>query len=132
MERDQRSRFPLDFMFEMSDSEFISWRSHFVISKKYLKGLRYAPFCFTEQEVTMLSCIINSERAIAVNIQIIRIFTKLREMLVTHKELVLKIEEFERKLGKQDEKMALIFNYLKQFVDGQIAPRRKIGFKQLL
>jgi hypothetical protein len=62
------SRFPVDFMFEMTEKELADWRSQYVTSKEDRQGLRYAPFCFTEQGVTMLSCILNSERAIAVNI----------------------------------------------------------------
>ena len=76
-------RFPEDFLFEMTSDEFKDWRSQFVTSKSDKQGLRYAPYCFTEQGVTMLSCILNSARAIAVNIQIIRVFTKMRELLFT-------------------------------------------------
>lgn len=72
------SRFPEDFMFEMTDEEFQDWRSQFVTSKSDIMGLRYPPFCFTEQGVTMLSCVLNSQRAIEANIRIIRVFTKMR------------------------------------------------------
>ena len=71
--RRNASRFPEDFMFEMTQQEFENWRTQFATSKEDKQGLRYAPFCFTEQGVTMLSCVLNSERAITVNIQIIRI-----------------------------------------------------------
>lgn len=74
-------RFPTDFIFEMTVRELDNWRSQIVTSKEDRQGLRYAPFCFTEQGVTMLSCILNSDPAIQVNIQVIRIFTRLREML---------------------------------------------------
>ena len=80
-----------------------------------MKGLRHAPFCFTEQGVTMLSCILSSDRAIAVNIKIIRVFTKMREVLQAHKEILRKLEELQRKDIEQDEKIMLIFKYLKQF-----------------
>jgi len=76
------ARFPEDFMFEMTKEELENWRSHFVTSKEDRQGLRYMPFCFTEQGVTMLSCVLNSERAIHVNIQIIRIYTRIREMVL--------------------------------------------------
>jgi len=76
--RRNTERFPKDFMFEMNKKELENWRSQFVPPKDK-QGLRYAPFCFTEQGVTMISCILNSEMAIAVNIQVIRIFTKMRE-----------------------------------------------------
>ncbi|HEY4061386.1 MAG TPA: ORF6N domain-containing protein [Puia sp.] len=80
--RRNMKRFPSDFLFEMSTKELEDWRSQNVVSKEDRKGLRHAPFCFTEQGVTMLSCVLNSDRAIAVNIQIIRVFTKMREMLL--------------------------------------------------
>src|ERR1700704_4479372 len=86
------NRFPEDFMFEMNSEEFEIWRTQFASSKSDMHGLRYAPFCFTEQGVTMLSCILNSERAIAVNIQIIRIFTRMKELLTTNKEILLQLE----------------------------------------
>ena len=69
-------RFPEDFMFGMSNTEFQNWRSQFVTSNSERMGLRYAPFCFTEQGVTMLSCVLNSKQAIETNIRIIRVFTK--------------------------------------------------------
>jgi hypothetical protein len=71
-------------MFEMNEEEFQEWRSQFVTSKQDKQGLRYAPFCFTEPGVTMLSCILNSSRAIAVNTQIIKIFTKMRRLFGRH------------------------------------------------
>lgn len=123
-------RFPEDFMFEMTKEEFLDWRSQFVMSNSDKKGLRYAPFCFTEQGVTMLSCVLNSDRAITMNIQIIRIFTRLREMLLTHKDLLLKMEEIEKKVAGQDEKIKLIFDYLKKFIREQSTPRKQIGFKK--
>jgi hypothetical protein len=87
-------RFPKDFMFAMNKREFKNWRSQIVTSNfADNMGLRYAPFCFTEQGVTMLSCVLNSERAIKVNIQIIRIFTKLRGMLITNKDILLKLRK---------------------------------------
>lgn len=79
--RRNMQRFPSDFMFEMNEEELRNWRTQFASSNSDVMGLRYHPFCFTEQGVTMLSCILNSERVIAVNIQVIRIFTKMRELL---------------------------------------------------
>ena len=95
-------RFPEDFMFEMSIEDFANWRSLNVTSREDRQGLRYAPFCFTEQGVTMLSCVLNSERAIEVNIRIIRIFTKMREMLSSHKDILVKLEQIEKKLLQHD------------------------------
>ena len=123
------NRFPKDFMFEMNKNEFENWRSHFASSKEDKKGLRYAPFCFTEQGVTMLSCILSSDRAIDVNIQIIRIFTKMKEMLLTNKDILLKMEKIERKLTEHDEDIKLIFEYLKKLLNPPQEPRKRIGFK---
>jgi hypothetical protein len=95
--RRNAKRFPDDFMFELTAKEFDNWRSQFVTSKSDKMGLRYKPMAFTEQGVAMLSSVLNSERAIHVNIQIMRTFTKLREMILTHKELKQKIESMERK-----------------------------------
>ncbi len=106
------SRFPEDFMFELSDAEFTDLRSQFGTSS--WGGVRYAPMTFTEQGVAMLSSVLNSERAISVNIQIIRIFTRIRELLSTHKEILQKLELLEKKDIEQDEKIMLIFEYLKQ------------------
>lgn len=124
------NRFPEDFMFEMDKDEFEIWRTQNATSKAVLKGLRYAPFCFTEQGVTMLSCILNSEHAIAMNIAIVRTFTKMRKMLLTHKDLLLQMEEIRKKVSGQDEKIKLIFDYLKQFIKEQDKPRIPVGFKR--
>lgn len=124
------TRFPEDFMFEMSNEELEDWRSHFVTSKEDRKGLRYMPFCFTEQGVTMLSCVLNSEGAIHVNIQIIRIYTRIREMVLLHKDVSLLIEQVEKKLLKQDQKIEVLFTYLNKFIEKEDKPRTSIGFKQ--
>jgi phage regulator Rha-like protein len=124
------NRFPSDFLFEMSKKELENRRSQIVTSKEDKQGLRYVPFCFTEQGVTMLSCVLNSERAIAVNIQIIRIFTRMREMLLKHKDILLQLEKMERKLGQQDEDIQLIFKYLKQLLNPPQEPRPRIGFRR--
>lgn len=114
-------------MFEMSKAEFEALRSQFASSKSSPGGLRYAPFCFTEQGVTMLSCVLNSLQAINVNI---RTFTKMREMLLTHKDLLLEMEEIRKKLSGQDEKIEVIFNYLQQFIKEKETPRVKVGFNR--
>ena len=124
-------RFPEDFMFQLNDKEFKEWRRQFVASNSSDKmGLRYAPFAFTEQGVAQLSTVLNSERAIAVNIQIIRLFTKMRKMLLTHKDLLLKLNELETKISNHDKSIRQIFAYLKQFVEQQQKPLPPIGFKQ--
>ena len=123
-------RFPDDFMFEMTQEELRNWRSQFVTSNSDKMGLRYPPFCFTEQGVAMLSSVLNSETAIRVNIQIIRLFTKMRELLSTHKDILLQLEKMEKKLTGHDEDIALIFKYLKQLLNPPQPSRPKIGFKR--
>lgn len=127
--RRNKTRFPEDFMFEMTSEELELWRTENVGNKEDKMGLRYAPFCFTEQGVTILSCVLNSERAIEVNIRIIRIFTKLREMLFTHKNLLLKIEQLEKQVTQNSEEIQVIFNAMKQLLNPPQEPRELIGFK---
>ncbi|MEC5145143.1 ORF6N domain-containing protein [Chitinophaga sp. 212800010-3] len=126
--RRNKTRFPGDFMFEMNAKELENWRTQFASSKQDRQGLRYAPFCFTEHGVTMLSCILNSERAIAVNIQIIRIFTRMREIILTHRDILLKLEQLEKKTAGYDKDIQLIFEYLKELLNPQQEPRNMIGF----
>lgn len=125
-----RERFPADFMFEMNKNEFVQWRKKNITKTQDRLGLRYAPFCFSEQGVTMLSCVLNSQRAIEVNIQVIRIFSRLREFVVTHKDILLKLEHLERKVVSQDGDIKLIFKYLRELLTPRTKPARKIGFKQ--
>jgi hypothetical protein len=116
----------------MNREEFENWRSQFVISKEDRMGLRYMPFCFTEQGVTLLSCILNRERAIYVNIQIIRIFTRIRTMLTDHTELRLEIEKIKEKLDNQDKNMEVVFQYIDELLDKKDQPVPKkdlIGYK---
>ena len=123
-------RFPEDFMFQLSDSEFKNWRSQFVTSNSSDKmGLRYRPFAFTEQGVAMLSSVLNSPRAIAVNIRIIRIFTKIRTSLTDNLNLRLEIEEIKKKLSNQSKNIELVFSYLDELVEKKDKPRNKIGYK---
>ena len=126
--------FPEDFMFEMIKEEFENWRTQFATSKSDMLGLRYAPFCFTELGVTMISCVLNSLRAINMNIRIIRIFTKMREMLLTHKDILLIMEKIERTLSNHDDKIMLLSEYIKQFEklkqeEHDQKNRPRIGFK---
>lgn len=114
----------------MNKKEFDQWRKENITESEDKKGLRYAPFCFTEQGVTMLSCILNSSTAIEVNIRVIRIFTKLREMLLSHKDILLKLERLERKVVRQDHDIRLIFDYLKELLNPKTEPMGKIGFKR--
>ncbi len=123
-------RFPEDFMFEMTKEEFENWRSQIASSNSDKMGLRYTPFCFTEQGVTMLSCILNSQIAIEVNIKIIRIFTKMKEMLLTHKDILLKLEQMEKQVVQNSEEIQIIFNALKQLLNPLEEPRKQIGYKK--
>jgi phage regulator Rha-like protein len=123
-------RFPEDFMFELSEEEFADWRSHFVTSKSDKMGLRYKPFAFTEHGVLMLSSVLSSERAVQVNIQIMRVYSKLKEILLDHKEILLKLEKLERKVGTQDSDIKLIFQVIKNLVNEPKVPKNRIGFKK--
>ncbi len=123
------NRFPEDFMFELSTTEFENWRSQFVTSNADKMGLRYAPFAFTEHGVLMLSSILNSPQAIQVNIQIVRIFTRLRNLLSEHAELRLEIADIKKHLQNNDKNIELVFSYLDKLIDKENQPRKRIGFK---
>ena len=123
-------RFPEDFMFQLTSEEWETLRSQIAISKKGRGGRRYAPFAFTEHGVLMLSSVLNSERAIQVNIQIMRIYTKLKGMLMDHKDILLKLEKLEKKVSGHDENFKVVFAYLKELLDPKTEPIRKIGFKR--
>jgi hypothetical protein len=120
-------RFPQDFMFQLSDDEFENLKSQIATSS--WGGRRKLPFAFTEHGVLMLSSVLNSKQAIQVNIQIMRIYTKIREMLLAHKDVFIKVEQVEKKLLKQDEKIELLFTYLSKFIEKDETPREPIGFK---
>ena len=126
------SRFPHDFMFELTKEELENWMSQIATSNSIKMGLRKPPLCFTEQGVAMLSSVLNSERAIQMNIQIIRIFTKMKEMALTHKDMLLKIEKLETETGKNSINIQTIFKALKQLLqEPKIEEKRtKIGFKK--
>ncbi|MCE5347840.1 MAG: ORF6N domain-containing protein [Bacteroidales bacterium] len=129
-----RSRFPEDFMFELTKEEMEEWRSNFGTSNREIMGLRIPPFAFTEHGVLMLASVLNSERAVQVNIQVVRIFTKMREMLLTHKDILIRLEQIENSISEHDDKIMLIFEYLKQFEKAkqeelEYKNRPRIGFK---
>jgi hypothetical protein len=128
-------RFPEDFMFQLTDQEFNEWRRQFVTSNEDKMGLRYAPYAFTEDGVAQLSTVLGSERAIKVNIQIIRLFGKMRKMVLTHKDILMKLEKLERNEIVQDRNIQIIFEYLKQLEQAkqeemEYNNRKKIGFKR--
>jgi len=128
-------RFPEDFMFQMTAEELENWKSQIVISNKEKMGIRKPPLVFSEQGVAMLSSVLNSERAILVNIQIIRIFTRIRELLIPNKDILLKLMEQENKGQDHDKKIKLIFDYLQQLRNSEAErkefnKRPRIGFKK--
>ena len=116
-------RFSNDFMFQLTAEEFTHLKSQIVISS--WGGIRKKPLVFTEQGVAMLSSVLRSRQAIQVNIQIIRTFTKLRQLMASHEELRHKIEELER---KSDQRFKTIFELIKNLLDEKVKPRTKIGF----
>jgi hypothetical protein len=122
-------RFPEDFMFELTELEYENLRCQFGTSS--WGGIRYLPIVFTEQVVAMLSSVLNSKIAIAVNIQIMRIFTKVRQMLTDNTELRLDIEKIKKKLDNQDKNMEIVFRYLDGLIEKKenTKPRTKIGYK---
>ena len=124
-------RFPDDFMFQLTQSEFENLKSQIVTSS--WGGTRKLPLVFTEQGVAMLSGILSSDRAISVNIQIMRIFTKVRQMLTDNTELRLDIEKIKKKLDNQDKNMEIVFRYLDELLEKKEdpKPRTKIGYKML-
>ena len=119
------ARFPADFMFVLSDEELSKWRSQFVTSNADRMGLRHAPMAFTEQGVAMLSSVVNSERAIAVNIAIMRTFVKLRQMLDSHAKLAKKLAGLE---AKYDEQFRVVFEVLNELMAAPEPKRKPIGF----
>jgi len=121
--------FPVDFMFELTQEEFDSLRSQIVTSKSR-GGTRYMPMAFSEHGVLMLSSVLKSRRARQVNIHIMRVYSKLRKLVLTHKELLIKLNELETKMSTYDRSMQKVFEYLQQFIQEQNEPMEPIGFKQ--
>jgi len=122
-----RVRFPLDFMFQLTRSEFENLKFQFGTSS--WGGTRKLPNVFTEQGVAMLSSVLRSDRAVLVNIQIMRAFVKLREIISTHKELAQKLKELELKIETHDENITAIFEAINQLLVPEEKPKRKIGFE---
>ena len=127
--RRNERRFPEDFMFQLTAEELNDWKSQIVISNKEKQGLRKPPLAFTEQGVAMLSTVLNSETAIEVNIRVIRIFTRMRELLLTHKDILLKLEQLERQVVQNSADIQMIFAALKELLNPPQPPRQMIGFK---
>jgi hypothetical protein len=125
-------RFPEDFMFQLTPAEWAVLRSRIVIPTSSRGGRRFAPYVFTEQGVAMLSSVLGSERAIAVNIQIMRAFVKLRELLASNKELARRFDELEARLDKKltehDQAIAAILSAIRELMNPPTPKRRPIGF----
>jgi hypothetical protein len=142
------TRFPADFMFQLTSEEARSLRSQFVTTNRQVverevsgpnwsqfvtssskhRGATYRPYAFTEQGVAMLSSVLNSERAVKVNIAIMRAFVKLRETLETNREFARKFSELEKRIGKHDQEIAAIIEAIRQLMTPPETPRREIGF----
>ena len=121
------SRFPEDFMFQLLKEEYESLRRHFGTLKRG-EHSKYLPYVFTEQGVAMLSSVLNSERAVQVNIAIMRVFVKIREILSTHKELAHKLADLERKIERHDGEIKAVFDAIRQLMIPPEPKRKKIGF----
>ena len=127
-----KDRFPDDFMFRLTTEEFEDLKSQIATSS--WGGRRKPPYAFTEHGVLMLSSVLNSERSIKVNIQIMRIYTKIRSMLLTNTDILPKVDKLEKALLGHDEKIMLIFEYIKQFEEAKqeeqdFKSRTRIGFR---
>jgi hypothetical protein len=119
-------RFPADFMFQLTREEFADLRNHFGTSSSW-GGRRYAPYAFTEQGVAMLSSVLRSPRAVAVNVEIMRAFVRLRQMLASHADLARKLDSLET---KYDAQFKVVFDAIRQLMASpEPKPRRPIGFQ---
>jgi hypothetical protein len=124
-------KFPIDFMFEMTDTELINWRSQNVTSNSIKMGLRYKPFCFTEHGVLMLSSVLRSKQANDVNISIMRVYSKMKELLIMNKDILLKLEKLENTTDKNNQDIKIIFSYIKKLMEQPIKEKTsRIGFKK--
>jgi hypothetical protein len=128
--RRNRDRFPADFMLELTSEEASALRSQFVtLEKGRGRYSKYAPHAFTEHGVAMLSSVLNSKRAVQMNILIIRAFVKLREVLSTHKDLARKMEDLERRQNEHGVKIDAVYNVVKKLIAKPEKPMRPIGFR---
>ncbi|QNR83855.1 ORF6N domain-containing protein [Pedobacter riviphilus] len=119
-------RFPKDFMFQLTDDEWLNLKSQFATSS--WGGRRKLPYVFTEHGILMLSSVLNSKQAIQVNIQIVRIFSRIRQFIIDNGELKLEIEEIKKTLNNHDKNIELVFTYLDRLIDKKIGPRKRIGY----
>jgi hypothetical protein len=131
-------RFPEDFMFEMTKEEVETFlksqkpapsRSQFATLNRG-QNIKFLPFVFTEHGVLMLSSVLRSEQAVQVNIQIMRVYSKMKELLMMHKDILVKLEQLEKKTDKHDEQIDLIFSYIKRLIEQPTERTERIGFKK--
>jgi hypothetical protein len=125
--RRNKSRFPNDFMFVLTNQEYYSLRYHFGTLKRG-RHSKYLPYAFSEQGVAMLSSVLHSNRAVKVNIAIMRAFVRLREIIGAHKDLMNKLEDLERKFESHDVQIHGIFEAIRHLMEPEQKPRRRIGF----
>jgi hypothetical protein len=125
--RRNMTRFPADFMFQLTTEEAENLRSQFATSSSGHGGRRYLPYVFTEQGVAMLSSVLNSEQAVQVNIAIMRAFVKLRKMIASHKDLAKKLDDLEK---KYDEHFKIVFDAINELMRPPEPKLRKIGFRR--
>jgi len=121
-----QDRFPKDFMFQLTDEEWSNLKSQIATSS--WGGRRKLPFVFSEHGILMLSSVLNSKQAIQVNIQIVRIFTRIRKFIVDSGELKLEIEAIKKKVSNQDKNIEMVFTYLDKLIDKKTGPRKRIGY----
>jgi ORF6N domain len=122
-------RFPRDFMFQLTKVEVEALRSQIATSKTGRGGRRYAPYVFTEQGVAMLSGVLHSDRAIAVNIEIMRAFVELRRVAGSYALIEKRLKQIEEGMDEHDERFAQIFNALHQLINPPAKPKRPVGFR---
>lgn len=124
------NRFPEDFMFQLTKDENESLRSQIVISKKGRGGRRYLPYAFTDYGVAMLSSVLNSETAIQMNILIIRVFIKIKELILSNKDLEIRVGEVEKKQKEQGDLLSTVHSVVKHLIEKPAIPRGKVGFSE--
>ncbi len=120
-------------MFELSKKELAEWRSQFGTSNSEMMGLRVSPFAFTEHGVIMLASVLNSEKAIKVNLQIVRIFIRMREIMISNKEILFRLERMERTMVDHDAQIISILDFMGQLEEAKQQEqdqnnRKRIGF----
>lgn len=126
--RRNMERFPEAFMFELTLEEDHALRSQFATLKQGEHG-KYPPFAFTEHGILMLANVLRSERAIAVSIRIIDLFVRMRHVMLAHKDILLRLEQLERRVGEQGADIQVLFHHLKQLLAPPSEPRKRIGYK---